>query len=329
MAAKKSNQTAFIPLVTALSNCTAPIKRLSPREVSANESIRMTRPGGTVAILPNHMKLGWTPAQIALDDLIWPLGQPEPLRGGHLSDLTAQDHLIVFPRDTLHIRPGFGTRAKVSVMIMEPAAIHGMHMKALRLSWRRFHKVLNSNQALVDALPNGVFFPFGSTWVPDWASLDVTKTKMCSLIASTKRSQEGHLLRHAVADWITAEGHDVDLLGGGYAPFKDKSDGLAPYRYSVVIENVAEQNYFTEKLVDAILCNTVPIYWGCPNIEQFFDTSGMIICQNASDLHRAIAAMSEADYAARLPKLLGAKSQAAHYGDFFGRAALAVLDQIP
>jgi len=34
---------------------------------------------------------------------------------------------------------------------------------------------------------------------------------------------------------------------------------LTPYRYSVVIENVREPGYFSEKLVDALLCGTVPI----------------------------------------------------------------------
>ncbi|QGY00289.1 hypothetical protein EI983_03680 [Roseovarius faecimaris] len=261
--------------------------------------------------------------------MIWPLGQPEGLRGGTLSDLGPDDHLIVFPRETLHVRPGFGTRAKVSIVIMEPAAIHGIHLKLLRLTWRRFYRVLTTDEALLAAIPNGVFFPFGSTWVPDWQSRDKTKTKMCSLIASSKRSQTGHVLRHAIADWITTEGLDVDLMGGGYAPFADKADGLAPYRYSVVIENVTERNYFTEKLVDAILCDTVPIYWGCPNISDFFDTSGMVICQDEDGLRRAISSMSGDDYDARLPALRAMQDKAARYGDIFTRAAQAVLGQTP
>lgn len=284
---------------------------------------------GHVAILPNGQKLGPRPGALPLDGLIWPLGQPEHLRSRHLRDLRPEDHLIVFPRETLHIRPSFGTRAKVSIVIMEPAAIHGLHLKLLRWTWRRFHRVLTTDEALLAAIPNGVFFPFGSTWVPDWQTRDMTKMKMCSLIASSKRSQEGHVLRHAIADWITAQGLEIDLMGGGYAPFAEKADGLAPYRYSLVIENVAERNYFTEKLVDAILCNTVPIYWGCPNISDFFDTSGMVICADEDDLRRAIAAMSEEDYAARLPALRAVQDKAAHYGDIFTRAAHAVLGQTP
>lgn len=284
---------------------------------------------GHVAILPNGQKLGTRPGALPLDGLIWPLGQPAQLRGGCLRDLRPDDHLIVFPRETLHVRPSFGTRARVSIVIMEPAAIHGVHLKLLRLTWRRFHRVLTTDEALLASIPNGIFFPFGSTWVPDWQSIDTTKVKMCSLIASPKRSQEGHLLRHAIADRIMADGLEIDLMGGGYAPFKHKADGLAPYRYSLVIENVAERNYFTEKLIDAVLCDTVPIYWGCPNISDFLDTSGMVICKGEADLRRAIDAMSEADYAARLPALRAIRDKAAHYGDIFTRAAHAVLGQVP
>ncbi|WP_306151925.1 hypothetical protein [Roseovarius sp. MMSF_3281] len=279
-----------------------------------------------VAILPNHIKLGWTPGVLSLDDMIWPLGQPDRLKGGALRDLTPEDHLLVFPRGMIHWRLGFGTRAKVSVMILEPQAIHGKHARRLRLSYRRFFRVLSFYEDLCATLPNALFFPFGSTWVPDWREIEVEKVEMCSLIASAKRSLEGHALRHEIADWANSQGIALDVMGGGYRPFKDKADGLAPYRYSVVIENVRERHYFTEKLVDAILCKTVPIYWGCPNIGDYFDTSGMVICDSAEDVRAALCAMSEDDYAARLPALEAARGQADDYGDVYGRAARAVLE---
>jgi hypothetical protein len=115
------------------------------------------------------------------------------------------------------------------------------------------------------------------------------------------------------------------VMGGGYKPFKEKSEGLASYRYSVVIENAREKNYFTEKLIDALLCDTVPIYWGCPNIAEFFDTSGMIICQSMDDIQRAIGQMSEADYAARVAALAPARVRAVEFDAPYARAAQALL----
>lgn len=281
-----------------------------------------------IAVLPNSMKLGFRPEALALDAMIWPLGRPQGIEGQTLGDLRAEDHLLVFPRKTLHLRPGFGTRARVSIMVMEPPMIHGQHLRWLRQTWRRFFRVLTYDEDLLAAIPNGIFFPHGGTWVPEWRDLDLGKDRMTSLIASEKRSQDGHRLRHEMADWARTEGLDVDVMGRGYTPFDAKADGLAPYRYSIVIENGRVRNYFTEKLLDAILCRTVPIYWGCPNIGDFMDTAGMILCDSADDLKDAVCAVSEADYAHRLPTLEQARPQAEFYGDFLRRAAEAVKSAV-
>lgn len=278
-----------------------------------------------VAILPNGAKLGLRPGRYPLTDLIWPKGEPDGIAGKTLADLSADDHLILFPTETMHLRPGFGTRAKISVMIMEPAAIHGHHLKRLRVTWRRFHRVLTCNEDLLRRIPNGVFFPVGGQWVHGKHHADTPKSRDCSLIASAKTSQAGHKLRHTIAGWAAAEGLPVDVMGGGYQPFDKKADGLESYRYSVVIENVQERNYFTEKMIDALLCTTVPIYWGCPNIGDFLDVSGMIICTDEADIKQALRSMSDADYQARRPAIAALNERANHFGDVLGRAADAVL----
>ena len=236
-----------------------------------------------------------------------------------LGDLGRDDHLIVPPRDTLHLRPGFGTRARVSLIFREPRAIHGHHMRLLEMfSHRRFFRVLTGDPALIAAIPNAVAFPMGGTWVPHWRDVACDKRAMCSLIASAKRSQPGHRLRHAVVEWARGTGAEIEIMGRGYRPFSDKAEGLAPYRYSVVIENVREPGYFSEKLVDALLCGTVPIYWGAPDIGRFFDTRAMVICEDLADVQRAVAAMSEADFAARREAVEAMRAVAAGYADLEG-----------
>lgn len=288
----------------------------------------MAQPKPAIAAIPYHLKPGLFPGRVALDDLIWPLDRPDRLhrKGQTLGDLAPTDHLLVFTSDLVQYRPWFGTPARVSVMVLEPEAIHGRHMRLLRLTHRRFHKVLTCNDALLNAIPNGILFPLGGNWAKDWQERPHQKTRMCSLIASGKRDLEGHVLRHDTVDWVRAEGLDVDVMGRGYEPFEKKSDGLSPFRYSIVIENVRERNYFTEKLIDAVLCQCVPIYWGCLNLSDFMDVSGMVICETQDQVRRAVLAISEADYAARLPGLLKAQAAAASYADIYKRAAQAVLD---
>lgn len=49
-----------------------------------------------------------------------------------------------------------------------------------------------------------------------------------------------------------------------------KFKGLIDYKYSLCIENCSRENYFSEKITDAILCWTIPIYYGCTNIAKYF-----------------------------------------------------------
>ncbi|MCE8536693.1 hypothetical protein KBY27_04420 [Ruegeria pomeroyi] len=281
-----------------------------------------------IAVLPYGMKLRPSLSGTPLDRLNWPLGCPERLAGKTVGDLGPGDHLLVYPRTGTHFRLNRGTRARISLIMAEPAVIHAKHYALLRVTWRRFHRVLTFNQEAVDRLPNARLLLFGSTWVPEWRGLTPEKVAQCSLIASAKRDSTGHKLRHAVVDWVRASGQDVAVLGRGYQPFDSKADGLAPYRYSVVIENVQERNYFSEKLLDAVLCETVPIYWGCPNIADFVDTRAMILCQGEEDIRRAVMVMSAEDYAARLPALRALKDQLAPYAAHEARAAQMILDEL-
>jgi hypothetical protein len=51
---------------------------------------------------------------------------------------------------------------------------------------------------------------------------------------------------------------------------RTKYSALYDYKYSICIENCSKYNYFSEKFTDAILCWCVPIYYGCPNISEYF-----------------------------------------------------------
>lgn len=279
----------------------------------------------SVAVVPYGTKLTPGLARLPLEQLSWPLGQPGSLRGKTVGDLGPDDHLLAYVNSRLFYMPRPGVRAQVSVMVVEPQAVHGRNMFWLRFLWRRFFRVLSSNHDLLSRVPNGSRFLFGSTWVPDWRELTIEKTRMASLIASGKDYYPGHKLRHDVVKWIQGSGADVDVLGRGYAPFEKKSDGLAPYRYSVIIENVREPSFFTEKLIDCLLCETIPIYWGAPDIGDIFDLRGMIVVEELAAVVTSLETLSEADYQARLEFVRSNRDKASRYADQEKAAARIVL----
>jgi len=50
----------------------------------------------------------------------------------------------------------------------------------------------------------------------------------------------------------------------------DKSAAIEPYPLSFAFENCFTENYFSEKLLDVLLLWSFPLYWGCPNLIDFF-----------------------------------------------------------
>jgi hypothetical protein len=44
----------------------------------------------------------------------------------------------------------------------------------------------------------------------------------------------------------------------------------------LAVENNSEHNYATEKLWEAILCESLCFYWGCPNLEEYLDTAAFV-----------------------------------------------------
>ena len=57
----------------------------------------------------------------------------------------------------------------------------------------------------------------------------------------------------------------------GSLPYHQKDQSILPYKYSFNVENFEIKNYYTEKLIDGILGETLVFYHGCPNIKDLID----------------------------------------------------------
>lgn len=111
--------------------------------------------------------------------------------------------------------------------------------------------------------------------------LDGTKVSL-SIIDSGKNYFGGHALRiKAIMDLITKLPNMIHVFGHitqgrqGSKPFmtalppRSKERGLLSYKYNLSIENGQTECYFSEKIIDPILCWTTPIYFGCKDIDKF------------------------------------------------------------
>jgi len=168
-------------------------------------------------------------------------------------------------------------------VLLEPPTIYDEFYQIVERDPALFDLVCSHHAAFVAADPaRRAWYPYGTTWIHDPADRrEHAKPKVLSLIASAKTSAPGHQVRHATAARLLGR---VDLFGRGYRPVAKKVEALGPYMFSVVTENCRAPWFFTEKLIDALLTWTVPIYWGFPGVERVFDPAGFLLADSIEGL---------------------------------------------
>jgi Glycosyltransferase family 10 (fucosyltransferase) C-term len=108
----------------------------------------------------------------------------------------------------------------------------------------------------------------------DFRTAQPEKTRELSVVCSAKSHSDGHALRLSFVEQLKEHfGDRLDWFGKGVSPVEDKWEAVAPYRFHISLENTAERDYWTEKLADAYLGCAFPFYWGCPNLDEYFEVA--------------------------------------------------------
>lgn len=191
------------------------------------------------------------------------------------------------------------TSTKKIGWLIEPRQIQPQRYANFSQYMDSFDYVLTHDQELLDMYPEKTKFTIvGGAWIQPKNYGVAAKSKEVSMIYSSKQELPGHKLRHEVARRVKG----VDLYGRGTPrPLEYKEDSLLDYRFSIVIENSKVRNYFSEKLIDSILVGTIPVYWGCSNIADYFDIRGMYIVDSLDDIEKIVGSLNEKEYINKLP----------------------------
>ena len=137
------------------------------------------------------------------------------------------------------------------------------------------------------------------------------KTKMISMIGSAKTLCPGHEFRQEI---INKYSEQIDHFGNGFPgnelpwTYVDESRniesgkllGLKDYRFSIAMENDNYDVILCEKITDCFLTGTIPIYYGCPNIDEFFDINGIIAFTTQEELDQILNTLTPELYESKL-----------------------------
>jgi hypothetical protein len=214
------------------------------------------------------------------------------------------DYLVVF--DDLHepIKPNCPSE-NIIHLATEPPSVCRYDENFLR----QFAWVITQDNALKHS--GKILHQPGLTWFIGWKPgendnskimifhelvglFELPKSKLISVIASNKAFTPEHAARLEFAKKLKEHyGDKIDFYGRGFVPMDDKLDSLKDYRFQVVLENSSYNHYFSEKLTDCVLAGTYPIYYGCPNLDDYFPSNSYLRI-DIHDFQGSVAAIDKA-----------------------------------
>lgn len=159
---------------------------------------------------------------------------------------------------------------------------------------------------------SGNYWHYGKSFDQLMAESPPKKTELFSTICSVLQlPYTMHAQRYAFTNRLKEEIPELEVFGRGIRPIKHKYDGIDPYKFHLTIENHSSKHHWTEKLADAFLGYSVPIYCGCTNIFDYFPKDSVVPI-DIYDFHGSLATVrkiltTEGEYERRLEAVTEAR----------------------
>jgi len=161
-------------------------------------------------------------------------------------------------------------------------------------NYKKYKYIITYNSELLEKCPNAKLMLYGTTWISLNQSINLPNKKyLLTTLVGNKIWTESQKFRHVLYNLqefisipkIFYRSENVlnilkDYGNNPILPDNNKYNMLKESQFHLTIENCSVKNYFSEKLCDALMTKNIPIYYGCTNIDQYFDTTGWIILES-------------------------------------------------
>ncbi len=103
-----------------------------------------------------------------------------------------------------------------------------------------------------------------------------SKTFSVSFLTSSKNTCPGQIFRQEIFERVPELVRSLPVTKRRSPPLHDRDILLDNFQFHIAVENSKWDNFFTEKIMDCFLSQTFPIYWGCPNLNEYFNMDGVL-----------------------------------------------------
>lgn len=118
-----------------------------------------------------------------------------------------------------------------------------------------------------------------------------------SMIMSNRNYLPGHPLRYELYERRKEIKIPFDIYGSSWNPIdlpdlltmapwdnrKDKSR-VMDCMFHIAVDTYKRKDHYSEKLIDALITKTIPVYWGCTNLSDYFNTNSIFEVNSVNEI---------------------------------------------
>ncbi len=120
--------------------------------------------------------------------------------------------------------------------------------------------------------------------------------KFCSIVVSNNRHssplRERFFRLLSEYKQVDSGGRMWNNVGG---PVADKIQFISQYKFNIAFENSSVLGYTTEKIMEPMTVNTLPIYWGNPLVDKDFNPASFVNVHHFSSMEDAVQYIVDLD----------------------------------
>ena len=128
----------------------------------------------------------------------------------------------------------------------------------------------------------------------DPAAILAKKSRFCAFVVSNPlcRTRNDFFRKLSRYKPVDSGGKVLNTLGYRVG---DKQAFLRDYKFTIAFENESHPGYTTEKIVEPMLSDSIPIYWGDPLVGRDFDTRSFLSAHDSRTLDDLVERVIEVD----------------------------------
>ena len=123
------------------------------------------------------------------------------------------------------------------------------------------------------------------------------RRKFCCFLSSNPNAHERNTFFESLNIYkkVDSGGKVLNNIGYQIGSQNEKISWLKGYKFSIAFENSQYPGYTTEKILHALVTNTIPIYWGNPAVANDFNPKAFINCHDYKSFDDVIEIVKEID----------------------------------